>query len=249
MNVAWFAPWAIGGVMFAIASGLLLHIIPGRILIVISECSQFITYIILALLPGNPNYWATFMPAMLCEAGCVNILFTVSNVFLTTSLPRKRQGLAGALIYVTMYLGSAFFLAITNVAMVDFKRQGLDVKTQYRNLFWIGVGLSGLAMAIGATVGVPKAKAASADPDERQPKNIDDSHFTNKNVFKSSAKHENVDGEGIVLQEGANLAVPRLSIGAHSEADTVVGSGSDDDAARNEGTNTNFDPAFQRGAC
>ena len=221
--------------MFAIASGLLLHILPGRMLIVISEATQLITHILFALLPKNPNYWAMVMPAMVCEAACANILFTVSNVFLTTSLPRGRQGLAGALIYVTLYLGSAFFLAITNVAMVDFKRRDFDIRTQYRDIFWIGAGLCGLALVIGATIGVDKAKAAPVDPSTREPKVIDDGLFAAKDIFETSEKQD--DNQGTVRKHRVSFVAVRPSTrgtSSDSEADTVVGSGSDEDMPKKD---------------
>ncbi|KAH7134347.1 major facilitator superfamily domain-containing protein [Dactylonectria macrodidyma] len=142
----WFAPWAAGGLFLAICSGLLLHILPGRLLLIISDTCKIVAVLFFALMPDNPNYWAWVFPAMLAEAACVDVLWTVGNVFLTTSLPRHHQGMAGALIYITIFVASAFFLAVTSVALGKFKDMGMDTKSQYKGMFWIGVGLGGVAL-------------------------------------------------------------------------------------------------------
>ncbi|KAI9158231.1 Drug resistance protein [Paramyrothecium foliicola] len=157
LTAAWFAPWAVGGVILSTASGLILHILPGRVLLVITMVAKLLAVLLFALMPRNPNYWAWVFPAMVAECTCVDVLWTVSNVFLTTSLPRNRQGLAGALISITLFLGSAFFLAIAEVAVGQFKKNGLDLKEQYQGVFWIGVGFAAVALLISVFINLGKA--------------------------------------------------------------------------------------------
>lgn len=141
----------------ATTSGLILHLLSGKVLIIASGISKVIAVLMFALMPDNPSYWAWIFPAMLCEAACVDVLWTVSNVFLTTSLPKNRQGLAGALISVMLFLGGAFFLAIADVAKEQFVLNGMDLKHQYKSVFWIGVGLAGLALIICFFMDLDKA--------------------------------------------------------------------------------------------
>ncbi|EHK50283.1 hypothetical protein TRIATDRAFT_45374 [Trichoderma atroviride IMI 206040] len=167
LTAVYFAPWAAGGLVLATTSGLILHMLSGKVLIIISGISKVIAVLMFALIPDNPNYWAWIFPAMLCEAACVDVLWTVSNVFLTTSLPKNRQGLAGALISVMLFLGGAFFLAIADVAKGQFVLNGMDLKHQYKSVFWIGVGLAGLALAICFFMDLDKA-AGDLTVDEKE---------------------------------------------------------------------------------
>lgn len=120
-----------------------------------------------ALMPEEPNYWAWVMPAMLFEATCVDVVWIVSNVFLTTSLPKNRQGLAGALINVSVYLGSAFFLALADVASGVYEGLGWDERKKYQGIFFFGVGLGSVALIIclfiplGRATGSPESEPAS----------------------------------------------------------------------------------------
>ncbi|OPB43289.1 MFS permease [Trichoderma guizhouense] len=157
LTAVYFAPWAGGGLVLATTSGVILHLLPGKLLIVLSGISKVIAVLMFAIMPDDPSYWAWIFPAMLCEAACVDVLWTVSNVFLTTSLPKNRQGLAGALISLMLFLGGAFFLAIADVAKAQFVLNGMDLKHQYKGVFWIGVGLAGLALIICLFMDLDKA--------------------------------------------------------------------------------------------
>lgn len=166
ITALWFAPWSVGGFILATLSGLILHLIPGRALLLVSGVSKVAAVLLFALMPDNPNYWAWVLPAMVFEAACVNVLWTVSNVFLTTSLPKNRQGLAGALINVTLYLGCAFILAISNVVSAQFESRGWDMKEQYQGVFFFGAGIGGVALFICLFIGLGKATgAATSDTD------------------------------------------------------------------------------------
>lgn len=157
LTAVYFGPWAAGGLVLATTSGVILHMLSGKVLIIASGISKVIAVLMFAIMPDDPNYWAWIFPAMLCEAACVDVLWTVSNVFLTTSLPKNRQGLAGALISVMLFLGGAFFLAIADVAKEQFVINGMDLKHQYKSVFWIGVGLAGLALVICFFMDLDKA--------------------------------------------------------------------------------------------
>ncbi|PHH84487.1 hypothetical protein CDD83_1860 [Cordyceps sp. RAO-2017] len=174
ITAVWYGPWAAGGLVLSLLSGSILHILPGRVLLIISGTSKVLAVLFFALIPDNPNYWAWVFPAMLCEAACVDVLWTVSNVFLTTSLPRHRQGLAGAVISVTLFLGGALFLAVADVAKEQFHAAGWELKRQYKGIFWVGVGFAGLALAIcffirlgraGCALTVEEQQEAKLDPD------------------------------------------------------------------------------------
>lgn len=166
VTAVYFAPWAVGGIFLAIGSGLLLHILPGRVLLVVSLVCKILAVLLFALMPDHPNYWAWIFPAMLAEAACVDVLWTVSNVFLTTSLPQRLQGLAGALIYITAFISSAFFLAMSTVALGKFKAMGYDTKGQYKGVFWIAVVIGGIALLLCCFIDIPKA--GSDEPAQKE---------------------------------------------------------------------------------
>ncbi|KAL1835428.1 hypothetical protein VTK73DRAFT_5657 [Phialemonium thermophilum] len=158
----WFAPWAAGGAILASTSGFVMHKIPGRILLVVCGVAKLVAVLLFALLPERPNYWAWVFPAMVAETACVDVLYTVSNVFITTSLPSHRQGLAGSLIHCTLFLGISVFLGLADLgvgAATAVSAQVSSLRAGYKVAFWIGVGFASFALLVFATIDIGAAKS------------------------------------------------------------------------------------------
>ena len=143
---AWYVPMAAVGVMCAVLGGHVLHLFPGTILVIVSALSWILTSVLFAVAPVGASYWAYIFPAMIAAALGIDLTFNVTNVFITTNLPSKRQGLAGALINTLVYLGIAFLLGLADVVQTKTARQGL--RQSYRNVFWYQLGCSATALII-----------------------------------------------------------------------------------------------------
>jgi len=153
----WYAPWSVAGIILASMSGFLLHVVPGRWLLVMCAVTQTIAVLLFAIMPPNPSYWAWVFPAMVAEAACVDVIYTATNVFITTNLPSHRQGMAGSLINCTLFMGICVFLALADVAVAKTTHLGLS--TSYKAAFWIGVGFAALCLVLFATMDIGSAKS------------------------------------------------------------------------------------------
>ncbi|KAL1620350.1 hypothetical protein SLS54_006134 [Diplodia seriata] len=129
---------AAGGLILSTVGGLVMHLLPGKALIVLAAAVQVVCCLLFALMPDHPNYWAWVFPAMVCATLGVDVTFSVTNVFITTSMPRHRQGLAGALINTTLFLGIGFFLGVADLAVSSTERLGR--KGSYKVAFWFAKG-------------------------------------------------------------------------------------------------------------
>ncbi|KAL3961447.1 hypothetical protein ACCO45_002970 [Purpureocillium lilacinum] len=176
LTAAWFVPLAAGGLFLAIAGGLVMHIIPNRLLMIISGLGFFLSSLLFALIPSPDSgkstsflYWAYIFPAMLCGTIGVDITFNVTNVFITTAMPRRHQAAASGLINSLLYLGIAFWLGIAELAVSakvqtaggtpDDLEAVLDPRAQYQIGFWTGVALSAVALSLTCTVRMGQAEA------------------------------------------------------------------------------------------
>ena len=137
---------AIGGLVLALIGGFFLHLLPGTILLGLSGIGYLVSVLLFAIIPENPNYWAYIFPAMLCATLGVDVTYSVTNIFITTNMPRNRQGLAGALINSTVFLGIALFLGFADIAVTAPSRLGL--KQSYKVAFWFAVGCSTLSLLL-----------------------------------------------------------------------------------------------------
>lgn len=101
--VAWFIPLFVGGMIIATVGGFVLHILSGTILMLIAGVAWVIAPLLFAVMPPGASYWAFVFPAMIMATVGIDISFNITNIFITTGLPKRQQGLAGAM-YVTLTL-------------------------------------------------------------------------------------------------------------------------------------------------
>jgi MFS family permease len=158
LTAAWFTPMCVGGLILATVGGLILHLLPGRILLLISGTAYILSTLLFAILPVSFNYWAYIFPAMICATLGIDITYNVSNIFITTSMPKARQGLAGAFMNSLLFLGIAFFLSFADLAVSETEERGQ--RQSYKVAFWLATALAGAGVII-MFLGVQIGKASS----------------------------------------------------------------------------------------
>ncbi len=136
-----------------------------------SSIGYMLCCLLFALLPKQSNnepstsflYWAYVFPAMLAGTIGVDIAFNVTNVYITTAMPRRLQATAGALINSTLYLGIAFWLGIGDLAIStsvqNYNAESLGPREQYQIAFWTGVGLAVVSFFLIVTINFGRAEA------------------------------------------------------------------------------------------
>ncbi|KAF1817111.1 MFS general substrate transporter [Eremomyces bilateralis CBS 781.70] len=152
--VAWFTPMAFGGCVIATGGGFIMHMVPGTVLILFSGIAWIIAPLLFAIAPPGANYWAYTFPSMICATIAIDITFNVTNIFITTSLPLARQGLAGAIINSLVQLGIATMLGFTDVIVTYTTSQKEDLppieelRRGYKTAFWYEVACAGFALVV-----------------------------------------------------------------------------------------------------
>jgi len=158
LTAAWFTPMCVGGLILATVGGLILHLLPGRILLLISGTAYILSTLLFAILPVDFNYWAYIFPAMICATLGIDITYNVANIFITTSLPKARQGLAGSFMNSLLFLGIAVFLSFADLAVSETEERGR--RGSYKVAFWLATALAGAGLVI-MFLGVKIGKAKS----------------------------------------------------------------------------------------
>lgn len=165
--VAWYAPMFIGGCIISMFGGLVLHLLHGTFLIVLAGTAWIIAPLLFAIAPEGASYWAYIFPSMTCATIGIDITFTVANVFITTSLPMRQQGLAGAVIMLLVHLGIAICLGFSDLVNT-YTIQRLGERQSYHAVFWFEVACAATALII-LIVFVKITKAESQETvDERE---------------------------------------------------------------------------------
>jgi MFS family permease len=149
---------AAGGLILATLGGFTLHLLPGKLLLLISGAGYLASMLLFVLIPSsNPSYWSYIFPAMVAATIGVDIGYSVSNIFITNNLPQNRQGAAGAMINTIVFVGISFFLAVADLVVAETEHLGQE--KCYKAAFWFGVACSGVAVSILVFIKVGKAKS------------------------------------------------------------------------------------------
>ncbi|KAH9866303.1 hypothetical protein J1614_008869 [Plenodomus biglobosus] len=160
LTAAWFTPMCVGGLILVTIGGLVLHLLPGRILLLISGTAYILCTLLFAIVPVKFNYWAYVFPAMICATLGIDITYNVSNIFITTSMPKTRQGLAGAFMNSLLFLGIAVFLSFADLAVSETEDRGKSKRESYKIAFWLATALSSaglIIMFLGVKIGKAKS--------------------------------------------------------------------------------------------
>jgi hypothetical protein len=158
----------LGGLFLSTAGGFVLHLIPGRALLVVSGAGWIGALLLFALAPIGANYWAYTFPSAIFATIGIDITFNIANIFITTNLPRERQGLAGGLINSILHLGITFCLGFSDVIQAETVER-IGLLKSYKAIFWFGVAAASVALLLMAFfVKIEKAKSDLTADEKRE---------------------------------------------------------------------------------
>ncbi|KAM0275920.1 hypothetical protein ACHAQH_007262 [Verticillium albo-atrum] len=206
LTALWYVPMIIGGLVIGTVGGFTLHLLPGRILLILAGTGNLICVLLFALMPAQPNYWAWVFSAMIAATIGIDITFTVSNVFITTNLPARRQGLAGALVNSTLFLGISFFLGMGDVAVGQTSH--LPLKDNYQVAFFFATATAGVALLLFAFIKIGHAKS--------------DLTLEEREAMEKQARGRESSGDGGLESEDSGMTVPAPT---PNEKDFAAGEG------------------------
>lgn len=152
-----FTPMAAGGVLLATVGGFTLHFLPGRLLLIVSGMGHVACVLLFALIPEGGSYWAYVLPAMIGATIGIDITYNATSIFITTNIPHKHQGAAGALINSLLFLPISLFLGLANVVAASYESRGAAVS--YKAALWFGTGCAASALLLFCFIDTGKAES------------------------------------------------------------------------------------------
>lgn len=158
-RIAGYTPTCVGGLLLSMMEGFILHLVPGRLLLIISGLGAIGAPLMLAVTPVGGSYWAFILPAMIFATIGIDLSYNLISVYITTTLPSARQGLGGGLINTVLQLGIAICLGFSDIIQ-SYTVEEAGLRTSYKNTFWFGVATASLSLILMTIWGkVPKAKS------------------------------------------------------------------------------------------
>lgn len=152
-----FVPMAAGGIVLATVGGFTLHYLPGRMILIFSGMGHVTCVLLFALIPEGGSYWAYVLPAMIGATIGIDITYNVTNIFITTNIPEKNQGAAGALINSLLFLPISLFLGVADVVAASYEWKG--EAGSFKAALWFGTGCAGMALLLFCFIDTGKAES------------------------------------------------------------------------------------------
>jgi MFS family permease len=145
-------PQVVGGVLINIMAGLLMHRINNKLLISIGAVSYVLAFSLLIGMQEDSSYWAFIFPALCLSVVGADFEFTVTNMYVMSSLPVAQQSIAGGLFNTIMRLSSSVGLSVATAVF-----NGVDGSTpevgqlsadygKYRATFFVALAGTGLSL-------------------------------------------------------------------------------------------------------
>ncbi len=175
LQVAYFCPLALGGFAFALVTGAVLHVVKGTYLLWFSAAAYMVCPLlfIYAPVPGNSltRFWAYIFPAMICGTLGIDVTFNVANIFISTSLDEKQQGLAGSLIQDCLELGIVLGLGFAEILNQQYRDRGFTFEESYQRVFWLELGFAAAGFVLAVLfvkVGKQEAELITHETEPKQ---------------------------------------------------------------------------------
>ncbi|ERF75249.1 hypothetical protein EPUS_00041 [Endocarpon pusillum Z07020] len=145
-------PQVIGGILVNIIAGLLMHYISNKILISVGAVCYVLAFTLLSVMQEDSSYWAFIFPALCLSVVGADFEFTVTNMYVMSSLPLAQQSVAGGLFNTVMRLSSSVGFAVSTAVFNGLDALGVDESNlssaygKYRATFFVSLASSGLSL-------------------------------------------------------------------------------------------------------
>ena len=143
-------PQAIGGVCINVVAALIMHKVSNKILMIIGAVAYAISSALLSATQPNISWWALTFPALLLSVVGADFEFTVTNMYVMSSLPSEQQSVAGGLFNTVTRVSSSIGLGLSTVAFTSTSGSAHgDIHSSFRSYqstFWVALAGAGLAL-------------------------------------------------------------------------------------------------------
>ncbi|KAL0257585.1 hypothetical protein SLS55_008399 [Diplodia seriata] len=145
---AHFVPVALSGLCAALTTGAVLGRVPPSWVMMVAMLAFTVGNFLVATAPVAQTYWAqTFVGFVVIPWG-MDMSFPAGTIIMSRSLPREEQGLAASLLNTVINYSISIGLGFAGTVERQVNDGGRDLLAGYRGGFYLGIGLSGLGLAV-----------------------------------------------------------------------------------------------------
>lgn len=136
-------PAGIGGILVNILAAVIMHRVSNKAIMVIGAVSAVIACALFSAIYTSISFWALAFPALLFSVLSQDLEFTVTNMYVMSSLPSEQQSVAGGLFNTATRLmatvGLGIQTSIYNTAGGTAQGMGALRYRPYQATFWVSL--------------------------------------------------------------------------------------------------------------
>ncbi|KAK9447550.1 major facilitator superfamily domain-containing protein [Limtongia smithiae] len=153
-SVLHLLPQNLSGMLTCFVAANIMHVVPGRIIMVIAMVAFLIGALLWATQPYGMSYWAMTFPALIVvPIGC-DLAYNVASQFAMSVVPPALKSTAGGVFVVMTQLAASVGVAASTAVVTsqignDITGQDAEVLFRgYRSAYWLSVGVAGAGVVL-----------------------------------------------------------------------------------------------------
>jgi len=153
-------PAGIGGILVNLIAAIIMHRVSNRLIMIVAAFSGAVSTALLSATSVSISYWALTFPSLLLAVLSQDLEFTVTNMYVMSSVPSDQQSVAGGLFNTLTRLvatiGLGIQTSIFNSAGGSASGPGAYHYRPYQATFWVSMvgGVLALFLVPFLTIGM-----------------------------------------------------------------------------------------------
>jgi predicted MFS family arabinose efflux permease len=147
MNAVRLLPAGIGGILVNVLAAMIMHRVSNKSIMIVGAVAHVVSCALYSATSRNISFWALFFPAQLFAVISQDLEFTVTNMYVMSSLPSEQQSVAGGLFNTVIRLGATVGIGIQTSIYNSAGGEENNRWRPYQATFW--VSLVGGVLALG----------------------------------------------------------------------------------------------------
>ena len=136
-------PMMVGGLLINFVAAMIMHRVSNKLLMIIGAVSLVITDVLFSIANKNSSYWAFAFPALVLSVVGADFEFTVTNMYVMSTLPREQQSVAGGLFNTVTRLSATVGLGVQTSVYNSLGGSAFGPSAQlyrpYQSTFWVSL--------------------------------------------------------------------------------------------------------------
>ncbi|KAF8860121.1 MFS general substrate transporter [Acephala macrosclerotiorum] len=161
-----FIPVAISGLAAALTTGVMLHKLGPRIVMMISMLAFTVGAILTATAPVKQAYWAQIFVSIIVMPWGMDMSFPASTILLSNHMHHDHQGVAASLVNTVVNYSVSIGLGFAGTVEGQVNHGGKDLLKGYRGAWYMEIGLASLGLGISIVYGLTQLREKRKDEEK-----------------------------------------------------------------------------------